>query len=76
MYISYPIEFHISESKMHEIAKMLNGIYDVKIKKIKLSGHLYSYKNIFWAKVDTQKEGGYYFFFLNNNSIELSQFNY
>ena len=75
MYISYP--FSMTEEKMISIAKILKGEYNKKRKKIELTGHLYKYKNIYWAKNDTQIEGGNYYFFLNDKGeIELNLYSF
>ena len=75
MYISYP--FSMSEEKMNSIAKILKGEYNKKRKKIELTGHLYKYKNIYWAKTNTQNEGGNYYFFLNEKGeIELNLYSF
>ncbi len=75
MYISYP--FSMTEDKMISIAKILKGEYNKKRKKIELTGNLYEYNNIYWAKTNTQIEGGNYYFFLNDNGeIKLNLYSF
>jgi len=75
MYISYP--FSMTEEKMISIAKILKGEYNKNKRKIELTGHLYQYKNIYWAKNDSQVEGGNYYFFVNEKGeIELNLYSF